>query len=49
MIRYELYMYNILYLATTSSDKAFTVFRRFTGKGHDMKMKFVRVDKRSAA
>jgi len=49
MITYKLYIHGTLYLATESSDEAFRVFRRFTGRGHDVKMAFVRSTTRVAA
>jgi hypothetical protein len=49
MITYNLYIHRTLYLSTASSDEAFRVFRRFTGKGHDVKMSFTRSAVRIAA
>jgi hypothetical protein len=43
MIRYELYINKTLYMATESPDQAFAAFRRWTGQGNDVKMKFVRL------
>ena len=49
MILYKLYIHSTLYLVTESSEEAFRVFRRFTNKGHDVKMSFDRRSKRIAA
>jgi hypothetical protein len=49
MITYMLYIHKTLYLSTTDCSKAFKVFRRFTGRGHDVKMTFVRMADNVAA
>jgi len=49
MIRYELYINKTLYMATESSDQAFRAFRLWTGKGNNVKMKFVRPSQAIAA
>ncbi len=49
MIRYELYVHKTLYLSTMDNDEAFRVFRRFTGKGYQVKMKFVRTQLQAVA
>ena len=48
MIRYELYVNKILYMATESTDQAFEAFRRWSGRGNNVKMKFVRLQKAAA-
>ena len=43
-IRYELRRNGILFHATHSCEEAFRLFRKWTGLGHDVGMKFVRVE-----
>ena len=44
MIRYELRRNGILFHATTSVDEAFRMFRKWTGRGLDVGLKFVQVE-----
>ena len=43
-IRYELRRNGILFHATHSCEEAFRLFRKWTGRGIDVNMKFARIE-----
>jgi len=43
MTRYELYRGTILFHTTSCVTEAFRLFNKWTGRGHNVRMKFVRL------
>jgi hypothetical protein len=49
MVQFDLYRGRLLFLSTTDIEEAFRMFKKWTGMGLNVKMKFITVKEKAAA